>query len=86
MIDIQEFALDISLTKAPDNWVEVNQLRKYWRANGVKELFKVFKQGESVLYDKEIDWKKISTYKKNCWYEEQELNQLKTQYYGNSER
>ena len=41
MMDIQEFAKNVSINNAPAHWVEVNQLRKYWRQNGVKELSKV---------------------------------------------
>jgi len=79
MMDIQEFAKNVSINNAPAHWVEVNQLRKYWRQNGVKELSKVFADGDVILYDKEIDWKAISEHKKNLWYEDY-INYQKNNY------
>jgi hypothetical protein len=71
MINIQDFALNASLTVCPDHIVESHHLQKWWRQRGVGELEKYFHAGYKVSYDQEIDWKKISNHKKSLWYDSQ---------------
>jgi len=68
---IQEFALNASLTVCPSHIVEPLHLKKWWRQRGVGELEKWFVSGKAIHYNDEIDWKKISDYKKQMWYDSQ---------------
>jgi len=68
---IQEFALNVSLTVCPSHIVEPLHLKKWWRQRGVGELEKWFVSGNYIHYNDEIDWKKISDYKKQMWYDSQ---------------
>jgi hypothetical protein len=68
---IQEFALNASLTVCPSHIVEPDHLKKWWRQRGVGELEKWFVSGNSINYNNEIDWKKISDHKKSLWYDSQ---------------
>jgi len=68
-MNIQEFAKRVSINNAPSNFVEPSQLKKFWRIQGVKELEKIFASGMTIDYRQEIDWKEISIYKKQLWYE-----------------
>jgi hypothetical protein len=68
---IQDFALNASLTVCPSHIVEPLHLKKWWRQRGVGELEKWFVSGNSIHYNDEIDWKKISDYKKQMWYDSQ---------------
>jgi hypothetical protein len=68
---IQEFALNASLTVCPSHIVEPLHLKKWWRQRGVGELEKWFVSGNSIHYNNEIDWKKISDHKKALWYDSQ---------------
>jgi hypothetical protein len=68
---IQEFALNASLTVCPSHIVEPLHLKKWWRQRGVGELEKWFVSGNTIYYNDEIDWKKISDYKKQMWYDSQ---------------
>ena len=68
---IQEFALKVSLTVCPSHIVEPDHLKKWWRQRGVGELEKWFASGNTIYYNDEIDWKKISDYKKQMWYDSQ---------------
>ena len=68
---IQEFALNASLTVCPSHIVEPLHLKKWWRQRGVGELEKWFVSGNTIHYNEEIDWKKISDYKKQMWYDSQ---------------
>ena len=69
MINIQEFALNASLTVCPSHIVEPLHLKKWWRQRGVGELEKYFCTGKKINYDEEINWKKISDHKKQMWYD-----------------
>ena len=71
MINIQDFALNASLTICPNHIVEPLHLKKWWRQRGVGELEKYFYTGKKISYDQEIDWKAISDHKKQMWYESQ---------------
>jgi hypothetical protein len=68
---IQDFALNASITVCPSHIVEPLHLKKWWRQRGVGELEKWFVSGNSIYYNQEIDWKKISDYKKQMWYDYQ---------------
>jgi hypothetical protein len=68
-MNIQEFAKRVSINNAPSHYVEPSQLKKFWRIQGVKELEKIFALGMIIDYRQEIDWKEISIYKKQLWYE-----------------
>jgi hypothetical protein len=68
---IQEFALNASLTVCPSHIVEPLHLKKWWRQRGVGELEKWFVSGNTIYYNDEIDWKKISDHKKSLWYDSQ---------------
>jgi len=68
-MNIQEFAKRVSINNAPSHFVEPTQLKKFWRIQGVKELEKLFASGMTIDYLQEIDWKEISDYKKQLWYE-----------------
>jgi hypothetical protein len=68
---IQEFALNASLTVCPSHIVEPLHLKKWWRQRGVGELEKWFVLGNAIDYNEEINWKKISDYKKQMWYDSQ---------------
>jgi len=68
---IQEFALNASLTVCPSHIVEPLHLKKWWRQRGVGELEKWFVSGNTIHYNDEIDWKKISDHKKSLWYDSQ---------------
>jgi len=68
---IQEFALNVSITVCPSHIVEPDPLKKWWRKRGVGELEKWFVSGNSIDYNEEIEWKKISDYKKQMWYDSQ---------------
>ena len=68
---IQDFALNASLTVCPSHIVEPLHLKKWWRQRGVGELEKWFVSGNTIHYNEEIDWKKISDYKKQMWYDSQ---------------
>ncbi len=68
---IQDFALNASITVCPSHIVEPIHLRKWWRQRGVGELEKYFVSGKAIHYNEEIDWKKISDYKKQMWYDSQ---------------
>ena len=69
MINIQEFALNASLSVCPDYVVEPFRLKKWWREQGVRELEKYFCTGKKIKYDDEINWKTISDHKKQMWYD-----------------
>ena len=64
MINIQDFALNASLTVCPSHIVEPHCLQKWWRQRGVGEIEKYFYTGKKINYDQEIDWKAISDHKK----------------------
>jgi len=68
---IQDFALNASLNVCPSHIVEPLHLKKWWRQRGVGELEKWFVSGKAINYNDEIDWKKISDYKKQMWYDSQ---------------
>jgi hypothetical protein len=68
---IQDFALNASLTVCPSHIVEPLHLKKWWRKRGVGELEKWFVSGNTIHYNDEIDWKKISDHKKSLWYDSQ---------------
>ncbi len=68
---IQDFALKASITVCPSHIVEPLHLKKWWRERGVGELEKYFVSGKAIHYNEEIDWKKISDYKKSLWYDSQ---------------
>jgi hypothetical protein len=68
---IQDFALNASITVCPSHIVEPLHLKKWWRQRGVGELEKWFVSGNTIHYNDEIDWKKISDYKKQMWYDSQ---------------
>jgi hypothetical protein len=68
---IQDFALNASITVCPSHIVEPLHLKKWWRQRGVGELEKWFVSGNTIYYNEEIDWKKISDYKKQMWYDSQ---------------
>jgi hypothetical protein len=68
---IQEFALNVSLTVCPSHIIEPLHLKKWWRQRGVGELEKWFVSGNTIHYNDEIDWKKISDHKKFLWYDSQ---------------
>jgi hypothetical protein len=70
-MNIQEFALNASITVCPSHIVEPLHLKKWWRQRGVGELEKWFVSGNSINYNEEINWKKISDYKKQMWYDSQ---------------
>lgn len=67
---IQAFATNLLTTVAPPEYVEVKQLKRYWRQNGVMALQVFFDNGYKVDYSQEIDFNKISDHKKHLWYEE----------------
>jgi len=58
MINIQDFALNASLSICPSHIVEPLHLKKWWRERGVGELEKYFCTGKKVKYDDEINWNK----------------------------
>jgi hypothetical protein len=68
---IQEFALNASITVCPSHIVEPDHLKRWWRQRGVGELEKWFVSGNSINYNEEINWKKISDHKKSLWYDSQ---------------
>ena len=70
-MNIQEFALNASLTICPSHIVEPLHLKKWWRERGVGELEKYFCTVKKVKYDDEINWKTISDHKKSLWYDSQ---------------
>lgn len=69
MINIQDFALNASLTVCPNHIVEPLHLKKWWRQRGVGELEKYFYTGKTISYNTEINWKAISDHKKQMWYD-----------------
>ena len=68
---IQDFALNASITVCPSHIVEPDHLKRWWRQRGVGELEKWFVSGNSINYNEEINWKKISDHKKSLWYDSQ---------------
>jgi hypothetical protein len=70
-MNIQDFALNVSITVCPSHIVEPDHLKRWWRQRGVGELEKWFVSGNTIHYNEEINWKKISDYKKQMWYDSQ---------------
>ena len=68
-MNIQEFALNASLTVCPSHIVEPLHLKRCWRQRGVGELEKYFSTGKKIKYNDEINWKTISDHKKQMWYD-----------------
>jgi hypothetical protein len=70
-MNIQDFALNASITVCPFHIVEPDHLKRWWRQRGVGELEKWFVSGNAIDYNDEINWKKISDHKKSLWYDSQ---------------
>ena len=68
-MNIQDFALNASLTVCPSHIVEPLHLKRWWRQRGVGELEKYFCTGNKIKYDHEINCKTISDHKKQMWYD-----------------
>ena len=69
MINIQDFALNASISICPNHIVEPLHLKRWWRHRGVGELEKYFYTGNKISYYQEIDCKAISDHKKSLWYD-----------------
>ena len=68
-MNIQDFALNASLTVCPSHIVEPLHLKRWWRQRGAGELKKYFCTGKKIKYDDEINWNAISDHKKQMWYD-----------------